>query len=591
MERSRASQCSRRISATPETVDRGSRLVYSQNHMTSITQDGSTNVVPLLVAGTTKRTLVTPSQAVALFQTSRGGIGAQDINIAAGVATAGSVVTFNQADINGVTFTGFAIPAGTTVEFTGARPTVTLPSATTWLGTVSFPTAGTIGYLNLGAAATVIGTSGALTGSTDSTIILSGSGGSFTNNGLVSVNELAIARTSSGALTFHTTATGTTEAVNLAVNPRILIGESFDVGLGFTFKATQADGFSLPIEFGNLNMPTVYASNVTALAKNANTLRTVALTFAMSGDGNASIPVTVGGTIGDVKSITIKGTTVSNGTVKINSDINIADDASFTSRGNILISNTANLNIGNDVDMTAGVLKSTAPDWNSNTLITSADIATAGSITFTVTGGALTIGNGGVDGFFIANGGNVKGTSTSTANGAITIGNDNLIRAMGGNVEFLTMGTITGGTGNDIQAKGKLGVANGGIEMAGGTTKSTLNAAFGQPAGTNTANFNGTVVGGANGVARALLTGTGTVNLNGSTIDLTQRGAVNFDSSTPNGVVFGTSNTFTTKSSKPVATQAADTHVEYVVDTDEDGWLDEQVTDESSATRIRAMLP
>src|SRR5581483_6100697 len=108
------------------------------------------------------------------------------------------------------------------------------------------------------------------------------------------------------------------------------------------------------------------------------------------------------------------------------------------------------------INMTAGVMKATAPTWASATMVKTSDIASNGSIIITSTGaGGVVIGN---DNTLLNNGSKLVITASATT-GAVGMGTGNSFRDMGGNVQFFAMDDITGAAGNTFQAKGTLGSA------------------------------------------------------------------------------------------------------------------------------------
>lgn len=553
--------------ATSISVPKGTQVtdgnVFNQNgititaHGTGVSLDIDGNVTPVTLLTGTKRTLVTPAEALALFQVSRDATQSTTGQIpliinSKGVVVLGTtpgVATFDETDINGQAFTKFAIPSNITISMTGVRPSLTLPASTKLDGVLSFisATPGQIGYIDFAAGSPNISQ---ITGPSNGTVVLSTRGAALTiqPGGQISVGQLVINRPVTGALTLNLGANAGVVASS------ILMGVQNDVGLSLNVKGTSV--VALPdIEFGQFLVPTLYQNDATALAANINLARTVVMNFSVNGPGATSLPVTVGGTI-DAASITLNGLSTKVGTTNVVAPITIAANSNLTSAKSITVKSTGSVSTGDNVTLTAGVLQGVTgingglvPTFSDDFLINTKQIKSAGSIAIT-SGDTIDIG---FNNNWTSNGGSITATSSS-ATGDITI-NDNggfdpgTYLAMGGNVSFLTLGTISGGT-NNFQAKGTLNTANGGIEFAAGTTKSTLATAFAtKPAPFNNTSLNVILTQFASSVVRQT-DSTDPVTFGIGSIARMSGGAINFDNTA--GITFGGS-TFETKSARPIA--------------------------------------
>jgi hypothetical protein len=190
-----------------------------------------------------------------------------------------------------------------------------------------------------------------------------------------------------------------------------------------------------------------------------------------------------------------------------------------------------------------------------------------------------------------ANDGNIQVQSNSPSNSLASgtsaslnmpdTGNGDVFSAIGGNVVVLAKGSIQGGN-NTYQAEGSTGIANGGIEIAGGTTVNTLGAAFlklpTQPA--NLAVLGPTVsnpgsVSSTHGVILANIVSGGSVNLSGAAntavpILTLNHGAMVFGAGASGVTVTLNGGTFKTSSVKPIAEVTLELTDDIVIDTGDD---------------------
>lgn len=489
---------------------------------------------------TGKRTMITPAEALALFQTSRDDgqtIGLTQEGLSTGLAN----VTLPGIEVNSVSFTKFKLPENITLTIEGIRPTLTLPPAASISGDIAFD-AGSIAFVNLGSGAMNLQSTASMT--TPGTLILSGTAGKWTNNGLIEANKLVLARPSATALTFVTSATGTT-------NGNVVVAPSTNTGMTMIFKAPTGSTVNAPIAFAQTPMPAMYSTSASANALAASTVRTVSITFDMPN-----------------KTATVAGALAA-GSLKLSAlnttSLTLADGAMFTINKPVSLSTASGLlTIGNGVTVTSGKLSATAPDWTSFALLARNQVTTAGGISI-VSGGGIDIGSNNT---LIANGSNLTITTTA-AN--LTILDDNTFRAMGGNVVVLTAGTANGGTGNHFQAKGFAGTANGGIEIGSGLRRGILASSFAKPAGTrtNTGSLTGASITAGQGVVIVNPLSQGSLTLAPLSALTLNKGAIVFDSISPGSSINFGQTTFETKSARPISFSEAEEDIVLDADADE----------------------
>jgi hypothetical protein len=244
---------------------------------------------------------------------------------------------------------------------------------------------------------------------------------------------------------------------------------------------------------------------------------------------------------------------------------------------NLALTSKNGITTGNNVNMTAGTLSATAPTWGNvqNQLLGTKDIVTKGALTITANGAnGVQIGNGNK---FINNGAKLAITAAGT-NADVTMGNNNTLRDMGGNVVVLAKGNVIGGAGNQFQSMSVVKTASG-VELGSGLTAGTLSGAFAKkgPLAPTAAQLGGSGIAfNNNGVILLNPKNKGTVNLvhngpvPGALLTAQPAGAIVFDAmNTTSKVQFDGAN-ITVHADKPIARTAADLEVEYVVDTEQD---------------------
>lgn len=520
--------------------------------------------VPILVDnGAGIRTLVSPSEAVALMQKSL--TGAQTIVLnATGQTMPGSVITAQSFELPQqftlFNFKSFGAPIQN-VQFnvTGLRPVVKLPAAGVQFGgTLNFTTAGSTAMVDFGTGAMLLQANSAIKGTATTTLLLSGTGSLWTNNGLIEAGDIVIAHPTTSPFTFTLGAGGVIQGALGAVSPAIILSASYMPSYSVNFKANGAT-FGLPVEFADLAVPTIYKASAQKNASTFATLRPVLLTFALTNPLNAATTAVVQGTTAKVSTLSVKTLPNTVAGITTQTPLSVATNAVLTASTTFLLSSVAGLSIGNNVALSAGVLKSTAPVTG---LLAPTDITAIGSIALTATGAAgITVGS---NGSMVVAGGNLTTTSTT---GGLTMANSGLYQSNGGRIVMLAKGAIVGGTGNTFYARGTnvKSSIGGGIEIGSGLiSSSNLSAAFALPKGTAPvpAVLGTNVVinnsGGTKGTVRAITSGGGFLNLSSSgsntaTLNLTGGGAVVFDAVNTGALVQFDGGTFKTESLKPIA--------------------------------------
>lgn len=521
------------------------------------------------------RTLVTPAQAVAALQVARGDAQAINLNTA-GQALTGSVMSFDQTEIP-LAFSAFKLQAAdapnNAIQFQvfGLRPVVTLGKAALIAGEISFPTAGATSFLDFGAGAVNVSSGGHIDTDSTGTLILAGKNPAWINNGLIEAGTIALS-TSGKTLSITEGATGKIQGVTGAVNPSIIL--SPELMPAFALKVVVNGGsFDLPVEFGNTHAVAQYKTTALSNALGFNSLRTVALSFAMTDSINNPIPATVGGNLAKASSLSILTLPNKVGSITTLTPLVIEDNSQFSVQTKSLISSVNGINIGNNVKFSAGVLKSTAAPSG---ILAGSDVIKAGSLTILNTGAAgITIGNGGS---MIVNGGNLSITATG---GSIGVGSSGTYQANGGRITVLASGTVSGASSNTFYARAAStgsGAQGGGIEVGSGLAKSTfLTTAFTKAKNTNP--FTGALGAGVTinnngGVLMANLASGGIVNLKTgvtpSTVTL-NKGAIVFDALGFGSSVQFDNSTFKVDALKPIANvERWSSEDEIIVDTGEE---------------------
>lgn len=547
-----------------------------------ITEGPNTVIIDSDTSGV--RRLVTPAEAVALYQKTTNNnqtiiLTSGTTGKTAGRADAGSLIEVDDFDVYRP-FTAFKLQAvnaptsNITLTVNGMAPALTMPkSGTIIAGTISMPEpdpGGFIGFIDFGSAPVNIPAGGAISVANTGTLILSSTSGNWTNAGLIEAGNIVLARTAAGALNFTTTGTGVTRGTAGATSPAIIVSSQYAASMNMNFKSNAAQ-FELPVEFADAALPTGYKALAQTNAKNATIQRPIALTFALMNLAQNPITAEVQGTAPAATAISIKTLPIKVGTVTANTPLEIGDGTSLVSNTTVLIDSASDLTFGNDVTISGGVLKSTAPTTG---LLAPTDIVKPGSVTINANGTTTGI-TFGTDGDIIANGGNL--TITSKA-GGIEFGADHTFQSNGGRIVALALKPITGQAGNHFYARSTTAASNtgGGIEIGSGLiTSKNLDNAFKLPKNTNppfgSLGLNVTI-NNSNGVVQSLRSSGGTIDLDTSELTL-NHGAIVFDAlGAPNSVTFTGTSTFRTESIKPIADpQTQPTDSEFVVDTEEDG--------------------
>ncbi|HEY9793073.1 MAG TPA: hypothetical protein V6D22_21905 [Candidatus Obscuribacterales bacterium] len=561
---------------------------------------GNSSYTPNIGNATTgKRGLVTPAEAAALYQLSRDGGSSTTLQLTSvlnnvggtvgGHATGGSVsfdadgadnANGDMSGVSGLTFTTFKVPAGVTVNITGARPTLNIKSGLTLAGNLNLdPNAvGAIGFINLnGGPLNVMNNEGGAADLSGGTLILAGTRKSWNDNGEIDAANLVFARPTKAPLTFTV---GSGALLNIG---SLVLGPNDDVGMTMHFRANGAtfNSTSLPLQFGGIGLPLLYAADAAAIAANAALSRTVNLSFAMTmmNSNNEIVPVTpvISGEL-NANSITLRGLAVGSGASAVGSPMSIQDGTSLTSNHNLTISAMGVLTIGSADPAATGVSFTSGITRNSNMILSSASAA------------GVLIGD---NSSFVNNGPQltVLATGATPITGGITFGTANsandLFSDVGGNLVILTKGNVTGGTGNEYQATGRPNTMMGGIEVGAGTTATVLTTALTKAAGfyggitENDLSLLGnpsglpTSAGTFRGVLMLNPSGSTGVNLANGTLNFTGGGAMVFETVPTTGASITMPGTFTTESGRPLKPVAEITMLpidpnEMVIDTADD---------------------
>lgn len=511
------------ITAGTTTTPDGSVSVTVTGGDGAIVKNGANFPIPVLTG--TRRTLISPAEALALFQTSRDPQASQ-ITVTSSKPTLGGVATGGSADIaqsevGGQAFTAFKVPNNVTLNFTGTRPVLNLPASVLIAGNVVFPTVNATSFVNAGAGALSISSTGSLQTALSGTLLLSGTGGTWTNNGNVDVGTFVLARPGTGALNFKATANSQTSVETILIDP------STNGSNTITFTGTGVSSFDADVTFGKVLMPTMYSANALAVATSAAKQPAVNLTFSLSqndGSGGADpITATISGAA-SVSSLTVKSTPNTFNKVAVQTPVTIAASTELSSAAALSITSAGTLTIGDNAELTASK-------------------------------------------------GNVSLTS-KTAN--IDLGVQSKLEAAAGNIVVLAKGDVTGAD-TILNATGIGTTATGGIEIGAGTTTSSLSKGFGSKPTPNPSASGAIVIPNASGKQVLLLLPTGTSNISfgstgtESTLDFTNRGVMVFNA-VGTGTIQLQSATFTTSSSRPISFENAmdEMQDDYVIDTDED---------------------
>jgi hypothetical protein len=499
-----------------------------------------------LVGG--KRVLLTPSQAIVVYQSDRG----QTVNPLTinptGQAQSGEV-TFDQSELNTVVFTGFKIPnQNITLRFTGNQPILTLPSSTLISGVLDFPSANATNYINVGAGNLTVNPGAQILSNSTSKLILSGTGTTYTNKGAIIVGDLVFARPALAGLTF-VSAIGSNTQVN-----RVLIGPNMDVGMRFTFKLEGSSNFNMPVEFGYVPLPLSYKTDALAHSSSANLLRAVVLNFSLaeiSGPSLNAVVAKVGGrltgrTVGDV---TIKGLDAFlSGFAPSSTPVELVGNSIISAGKNLTVTSSGYIQIGNDVDLTAGLVSRSIVD-----IVFPMNIKSPGSVKLVAGGnGGVVIGS---NDSITTIGNNL---SIVASKGNVSIGDNNDFTVWGGNLFVLAKGIVNGSDGNSFSAMGKHNTANGGIQISSGSTMGQMSSGFSKdpyttPNPITLLGSNVTLEPNSNGVIVLNASNGGTVDLGTAYLEQ-RRGAILFQSTGGTASVkFDDGTTFLTKSAFPIA--------------------------------------
>jgi hypothetical protein len=536
---------------------------------------GNVKTITVLTAG--KRTMITPSEALALFETSRGGLIAQTLQINTGVTTGQSAGSVQVDDFEArAVFTKFNLPQFIKVSFNGLTPDVQLPTVATMNGEITFSGIGNniidfgSGIMNIGGAAFIKAPNGNL--------VLSGTGATWNNNGLIqSTDDIFINRGNSATALKFNLVSGSGSVVGAEIDLTPALMPAFKIN----FVANNGGQFG-QVVFSNDQMPTLLTNAAQSNAKTFGAPRPVAITYAATLGSTLQFGGDVSATTLSISSVktgnTLPSLLINNGAIFAGTgkfsiasagDLTLGNSDSIISNSNVALSaGGSTVNVGTNAFLSAGSLKFGAPATG---VLSASNIASAGSLSITYSGAS---GLNFFDGdSLVSNGGNVTITETNVAPAGIGFGapTDHVhLHANGGNIIVLTKGAVGGGH-TDFVARA-VGATGGGIEVGSGTTKSTLLAAFAKPSGTRIgiANLGPVIITTTVGVVLLNPATASGVNLNGATLTL-NRGAIVFDGIGSSPIIDLGGSTFETDASKPISfVEPVGNSEEVIVNTDED---------------------
>lgn len=483
------------------------------------------------------RTKVTPAQALALYQVSRGQLQTVGLNFS---GQAFDINPTNPAESSRITVPSADLPeafsafklgipnskTGLELNIEGNYPVLTLTGAasSTIDGMVHFNTnghsaiivAGSNFKVAKGASVTADNqlvlasskTKGSILVSNDGTmaaskLVLLTPAASFKLNnnesgslnlGSIMVPDLGAASTVS-LISKGTFATGLLEfsplsmpaAAGISVS-ETLIGSSLPKSMNITLSVLG--GASLGGELKSSGAISITANSVllfpVALGIMPGATIEAALPLSMTATGpitvgsNASVVSTSGSTLLAGNGINLESASLISGYSAVtihgkNGIINFNDNSVSAAKGMLLVDTTTIANINGN--LTAGTINGNPTFEPISTKLTPSSISINASSVNLGTDSNTNV---------IATGGNVAMTAKS---GNLTLGSAstaNFIQSLGGNVILLASGQITGGPGNEFKACSQGGSisSGGGIELGAGTTTSRLAAARLSAAGT-----------------------------------------------------------------------------------------------------------
>jgi hypothetical protein len=462
-----------------------------------------------------KRTLLTPSEAVAIFQQQRGHTPLTlDSN---GVATGSGAITIEQGDAPNA-FTKFTLPAGLELNVVGVTPVITLPAGAHIGGDINFTTLGATALIDFQSGnGNMLST--AHIDADGLTLILSTSGSSLRNSGRIDADRLLLSKSTPGTLVFSNIGhEGIVDPDNgIWLSRTVLSSMSVKLyGRGFVYFPGSLN--ENEVMLSEIPLPTRFEPVVKALAINSGNPIGINLNFDLLDQNGNSPAYKVGGDI-SASTISIRAPNrtleilpssslrssssmlisagrltlmsnsefISESTLKIDAPAEVLyiqnNIVLHADKG--LILSGREMSIGNSNSITAGIIN--AGDTGSGVILPS-NVLIRGGVAIVASGvglaeiryPALVVGtNNNIE----SAGGDVVVKSPLAS---IIIDESNFVTANGGNIQLIARGQVQDKGLTTYHARGLdlPGSLTGGIEIAAGVSSSTLvKSALSKPAG------------------------------------------------------------------------------------------------------------
>lgn len=570
------------IESTPLNLDTDTIVIQTTGSSFTINQNGIDTEISV-VDGLGNRTMVTPAQAIALYQLSH------DLSQTIGLNSFGQATSINPDTGLGpslISIAEFELPkqftsfnlqtvdsdGGIHLNISGITPKLIMPAlqASTIAGFINFVSDNSIAQILFNGQPLSITSSGGLTGTETTTLTLSGSNATWTNNGLIRSGSIVIQSTAN-LFTLNMTTTGeiagTSElnpgSVQFLAQALIINGGDFEATTinATVNKVSITSNFAQSAALGNITATAISVTSNAITIAEGSTLVTQAQ--ALSTGRKA------GQTVGASAGITLRATS---DVIKIGRDSQL-----LAINGNVqLLADQGSVEVGKHVLIQAGSLSASATPTG---LITTKFLATTG---------AVTIISGGTAGIIIDSESSAADQTSIVSNGAdvqliayagnIAFGSSAILRVNGGNLVALAAGEISGDqTSFSARALSKAGMkTGGGIEIGSGLTISSniTNYYRARPPfktftllpnplpdiGTNVTINNNAI---NQGMVQVNISGGGNIDISDSTLSL-KRGIVVLDAIGANASIEINGATFTTEAN-PISYQSV---------TDDDGLVD-----------------
>lgn len=465
---------------TPTIVTNGNITITVVGGARQVNESGTLNSYGPGTAAS--RVKVTPAEAVALFQVSRGAtqtIGLSNSATASGQLlsvdplTQASVITVPQQYLLPQAFSTFVLAAadapsptnGVTLNIGGLLPVLNISNA----GVRNF--SGGISFTNANNA--LIATGGIpLTVNAGSSISTLGtlsfqSIGPITNNGSLTASRMLLLNPS-GAFTFTNGATGSVTATALVLPNN---------GMPSSFSLTNNKGnLAAPISFERVSLPTTFGTASLALTSGAPQTAAATLLLSMANSGGPQSASIMG-------SLTIPSLTIlalPNAAGKSNTGLTFANGISIAVQQSLLISSSGQIATGVGASFTSGGTLMFLTGANSGGIAIGASntLSAPLSINLSASGGPLQVGTAAILPTLIsaANGAitlsgqtgvSITQTQVSAKSGITIMAASSSITDNGGNAYTATTGPVffLGSTGIALGANSQLTSINSGITL------------------------------------------------------------------------------------------------------------------------------